>query len=323
MKKILSLLVISILFLTSTEAVAITIKDIDSNLKWGQNENKEKSIFDEIDQEQSEMDWFGPIGPCPLTTNISNYIIAQTFLPTKNVLTKVELMVVKNITTIYDYTVAIRSNLSGDDLTFTSIPAANVSSENFSWEEFDFTDIAVIPGNTYYIVSYTVNATENWYAWGLKTNGTSYPNGTIYYSEDDEVTWTEEPDGDMTFKTYGIDNHAPEIPSIDGPTHGKVRVALEYTFLTTDPDGDDVYYVVRWGCCGNETHTYGPYPSGVAVTINHTWKEKGTFTIKVKAKDIYNFESDWTTFEIKIPRIRNQIFLIWLLERLKLLKQIF
>jgi hypothetical protein len=86
---------------------------------------------------------------------------------------------------------------------------------------------------------------------------TTYP-GTIYYSIDDEETWIEEPGGDMTFNTYRVDNSAPEVPSIDGPTSGKVRTTLNYTFLSTDPNGDDIYYIVSWGCCSNETYTYGP-----------------------------------------------------------------
>jgi rhodanese-related sulfurtransferase len=97
-------------------------------------------------------------------------------------------------------------------------------------------------------------------------------------------------------------NRAPEIPVITGPTKGKVGVNYPYTLLTTDPDGDDVYYNVSWGCCGNETHFYGPFPSGEEVIINHTYKKKGTFIIKAKASDRYGNESDWATYEVNMPK---------------------
>jgi hypothetical protein len=31
------------------------------------------------------------------------------------------------------------------------------------------------------------------------------------------------------------------------------------------------------------------------------WNTKGTFTIRAKAKDVLNVESDWSTFQVKMP----------------------
>ncbi|KAA0001587.1 MAG: hypothetical protein FE048_05275, partial [Thermoplasmata archaeon] len=42
-------------------------------------------------------------------------------------------------------------------------------------------------------------------------------------------------------------NNPPDAPSIIGPTEGKIRTEYEYTFVATDPDGDDVYYWIQWG----------------------------------------------------------------------------
>jgi hypothetical protein len=154
------------LVLTSASTIEISIRKINTYINRGHNDRSAALFFDELDQEQPDTDWFEPVGPCPLVSGVSNYIIAQSFIPIKNVLTRVELMIAKNSTTTYDYMVAIRDNLSGEDLTSASISAENITTENFSWEEFDFTGIIVIPGITYYIVSYTVNATDNWYAWG-------------------------------------------------------------------------------------------------------------------------------------------------------------
>jgi hypothetical protein len=159
---------------------------------------------DELDQSQELYNFFGPVGSGPLW-NFSNYILAQSFTPTKNILTRIELYIGKNSTTTFDYTVAIRDDLNGSDLASVNLSAAEITTANFSWEEFDIPDIMVTPGDTYYIVSSTADATDNSYYWGLYMNGTVYPNGTIYYTINDEVNWTEEPGGDMSFKTYGTD----------------------------------------------------------------------------------------------------------------------
>ena len=98
-------------------------------------------------------------------------------------------------------------------------------------------------------------------------------------------------------------NSAPDIPEISGPTGGKPGVELTYTFTTTDPNEDDVYYYIDWG---DETNSgwLGPNASGETITVKHTFATKGTYTIKCKAKDVYNVESDWGTLEVSIPRTR-------------------
>jgi hypothetical protein len=73
-----------------------------------------------------------------------------------------------------------------------------------------------------------------------------------------------------------------------------------FTFTSTDPDGDPVYYLVEWGD-NSSSGWVGPYSSGSTAAISHTWDSKGTFTIRAKAKDIQNAESDWGTFQVKMP----------------------
>ncbi|UCF13535.1 MAG: hypothetical protein JSW06_04560 [Thermoplasmatales archaeon] len=113
--------------------------------------------------------------------------------------------------------------------------------------------------------------------------------------------------------TTGIANQPPETPNITGPSSGKPGVEYDFNFSTIDPDGDDVYYCVSWGCCGSgDFHTYGPYESGVEVTLSHSWPEQGGYTIQAYAKDIYDAESDIATLEISIPlthHIINTLFL--------------
>jgi hypothetical protein len=96
------------------------------------------------------------------------------------------------------------------------------------------------------------------------------------------------------------ENEPPNPPSITGPATGKIKVAINYNFTTTDPDGDEIYYFIDWGDQINSSWI-GPYLSGELITESHTWSKKGTYTIRAKAKDIYGNESDWKTFSVKMP----------------------
>jgi hypothetical protein len=83
---------------------------------------------------------------------------------------------------------------------------------------------------------------------------------------------------------------------------------------TTDPDGDDVYYWIDWGDNTN-SDWIGSYASGETITMSHTWSKKGTYNIKVKAKDVYGAESDWTTLQVTMPRTISFSLLMKFLER--------
>ena len=70
---------------------------------------------------------------------------------------------------------------------------------------------------------------------------------------------------------YIFENQPPNPPEMtDGPRYGDPRVLLEFTFLTVDPDGDDIYFLISWGD-GNAIFWDGPYASGEEVTFGHYW----------------------------------------------------
>jgi hypothetical protein len=91
---------------------------------------------------------------------------------------------------------------------------------------------------------------------------------------------------------------------ISGETNGKVGVSYVYSAVTTDSEGDQVYYWFDWGD-GTNYGWIGPYDSGTTVNGSHVWSSQGTYIIKVKAKDIHDEESDWGTLEVTMPK--NQI----------------
>jgi len=100
---------------------------------------------------------------------------------------------------------------------------------------------------------------------------------------------------------FGEGNSPPNKPSMIGPSSGKAGNIYNYTFVTTDPEDDDVSYYVDWG----DDNTGGwtrLLPSGEEYNVSHTWEEEGTYEIRVKAKDSYETESEWATLEVSMPK---------------------
>jgi len=90
------------------------------------------------------------------------------------------------------------------------------------------------------------------------------------------------------------ENHAPEKPETpQGPTSGNTGNSYTYTTSTTDPDGDQVYYKFDWGD-GTSSGWLGPYDSGEEAQANHIWANRGSYPVKVKARDVHDEESVWS-----------------------------
>ncbi len=310
MKKLYPIFIVGILILGSIGASATSIFNIEKRHVWSNIEIPKISGNDELDQSQLEMDFFAPVGNIFLAPEI-NYISAQSFIPTKNILTRVEILTGKNSSATHDFTLAIRDDLPGYDITKLSLPPEDFVTENFSWLEFDFDDISVTPGITYYIVCYTADEPDNWYAWGAQLSDV-YPNGTVWWSEDDGTSWEEDQDADLTFKTYGFDNSPPEGALLDGPTYGKVGTAYEYSMIANDPDGHTLIYCFDFGDESGEV-CIGPFPNGETGYLSHTYTTAGTYTITAKASDIYGAEGEPVTLEVTMPRSRTiSSFFYWI-----------
>jgi hypothetical protein len=109
----------------------------------------------------------------------------------------------------------------------------------------------------------------------------------------------------------------PEKPS--GLTPGKINVEYNYTTITTDQQQDQIYYWFDWGD-GTNSGWIGPYESGNTADTSHPWSKKGSYVIKVKAKDTGSHESGWSDpLPITMPYSYNKLilqFLEWLFQRL-------
>ena len=117
------------------------------------------------------------------------------------------------------------------------------------------------------------------------------------------------------------ENYPPiKPPQPDGTISGRFNSLYNYSASTTDPDGDDIYYMFSWGD-GTYSDWLGPYESGSTATASHSFS-KGYYDIRVKAKDTEGNETDWSDpLPISMPRGRNlfedfYVFIVELLQRM-------
>ena len=120
-------------------------------------------------------------------------------------------------------------------------------------------------------------------------------------------------DFDLCFQLTGWPNLPPDPPDIDGPSKGKPGKELCWLFHSADFEEDDVFYYIEWGD-GTFEDWIGPFSSCTPKEVCHVYEKKGTYNIRAKAKNIYGPESDWTEFEVEIPRSRlsNQRYICFL-----------
>ncbi|MBU0497270.1 MAG: PKD domain-containing protein [Candidatus Thermoplasmatota archaeon] len=150
------------------------------------------------------------------------------------------------------------------------------------------------------------------------------------YDDEPHTSYSDPPSG-APFTAYYVDetiatsptfeNTDPDSPHIEGKINGKAGVDYTYSICSSDPDGDPMYYCIDWGD-GTPEVCIGPFPSGVCTTASHNWTEQGDYTIKVKARDVYDAESDWGTLDISMP-LNQQAPLGWFLRFLENYPRVF
>jgi hypothetical protein len=92
-----------------------------------------------------------------------------------------------------------------------------------------------------------------------------------------------------------VRDNAPEKPTTPlGKAEGKIRQTYNFSTSTTDLDtNDSLYYQWNWGD-GTVSNWMGPYHSGEITNVTHSWTNKGTYSIRVKARDKALLESNWS-----------------------------
>ena len=86
----------------------------------------------------------------------------------------------------------------------------------------------------------------------------------------------------------------PETPTKPvGPTQGVPNEEYTFSTSTTEPDGEQIYFMFDWDD-GTFSDWLGPYTSGQTCYGSNTWTEIGDYNVKVKAKDENNAQSGWS-----------------------------
>jgi len=91
----------------------------------------------------------------------------------------------------------------------------------------------------------------------------------------------------------GKKNAAPVPPDVSGPSVGKPGATLAFGFTSTDPNHDEVSYLVDWGD-GTPTAWSPPRPSGEQFAQYHVYPESGRYFVKALARDNDQMESPWS-----------------------------
>ncbi len=86
----------------------------------------------------------------------------------------------------------------------------------------------------------------------------------------------------------------PETPQIpEGPDEWILLLDATFETVTTDPEGDSIFYMFDWGD-GTESVWIGPYGSGQTAKASHNWTKLGDYEVRVIAKDENDIESNWS-----------------------------
>jgi len=100
-------------------------------------------------------------------------------------------------------------------------------------------------------------------------------------------------------------NSPPEKPlTPSGPYNGKTREEIVYQSQAIDPQDDQIHYLFSWGD-GTDSGWLGPVSSGETFEASHTWKRRGIFEVRARARDTKGLESEWSDpLLVTIPRER-------------------
>ena len=113
------------------------------------------------------------------------------------------------------------------------------------------------------------------------------------------LTVTDDDGATDTFSTVArikVPNRPPLKPTFSGPLEGNRNVSYVFSAVTTDPDNDDVRYIIIWG--DGSQNTSPLFKSGHSIQILHQWSSLGFYTVQVYAQDPSNATSEM--YEVRV-----------------------
>jgi len=165
------------------------------------------SFYDRLDQNQTT-------GRSGLFFNSDNLPgLAQSFKPTLDNLSRVQIKLCKDFEiSVFPIEgiihLSIRSLLNGDELTSKSVSDDEITLDSLpDWVEFDFPDIDLIPGETYYIVCIW-EGSELGPKLGISYTN-NYPRGELWH-QNKGGNWHKNDEQDIAFRTFGYNSSDPK-----------------------------------------------------------------------------------------------------------------
>ncbi len=152
---------------------------------------------------------------------------AQGFIAQTNGIGKVEIVIANNgdVTPGGTLTVGIRSSLTGGWLTSTTVNQADIIDSD--WNTFDFANIPVTMGNTYYIVYYCSDGDIIW----LADSANPYAGGSHWYSWDSANWYQSGTPYDHLFRVY--DSSKSVVPLVKSKVWAVRMEVMDGTGLTS------------------------------------------------------------------------------------------
>jgi trimeric autotransporter adhesin len=113
------------------------------------------------------------------------------------------------------------------------------------------------------------------------------------------------PEKSVSFTLSAVSpNGPPTIPTISGPVSGNSNTGYNYSFTSTDPDGDQIQYHIDWNMDGvvDQGNPYGTaYNSGQSLdVIGMSWATDGTKQFQARAQDVNGNTSGWRSYTVTI-----------------------
>jgi hypothetical protein len=102
--------------------------------------------------------------------------------------------------------------------------------------------------------------------------------------------WTSFTDPSLYITEVSNKPNIPDKPN--GPVTGIIDAEYTYNTKTTDSDGDRIKYCFDWG--DNNITWTKKFESGAIVSLDHKWDKPGEYKIKVKARDEYGLDTEWS-----------------------------
>jgi outer membrane protein assembly factor BamB len=148
----------------------------------------------------------------------------------------------------------------------------------FAWDDGDTSDWSFFVAS-----AETVSLSHSWQTGGtyaIRAQAKDKYNAVSNWSDPFEITI--------------IANRAPNPPATPtGPSQGRKDSVYTFSTVTTDPDGDAVCYRFAFGD-GDTSDWTNWVQSGTPVTINHSYQNSGTYSVKAQAKDVNEVLSSWS-----------------------------